>query len=324
MNDGWLEIEVWLFLQVCIIIHPTQLCIHLICLSVFAFPHSNTAENKRSRLWLPARPETLTNHLLICPYQSPEVKSRAQAKKSKGGDSTLSPARAVSTVSQLHPQDPSISNHLRDPSFQAIQPIFGSLPPQNPSSGQGPVLHTNTSVAWLSAMSPVAGMSSIPNSPALTPSELSISPSESASQVGRLSRQPSFSSDRQSKRPRRSRAPTTSLPQWADGHQVLFETQLARITAACGFPLSWVDNPEFEKFCQEFIPGARVPSRGTLTRQIVPDTLQRLQNVTRGSLASRPGLSGTLQADGWTGINFVHLIAFMLSAGGQVSIQYFL
>ena len=83
--------------------------------------------------------------------------------------------------------------------------------------------------------------------------------------------------------------------------------------AACGFPLSWVDNPEWNAFCDKFIPAAHVLSCNTLTHQIIPDVTNHFQ-----AQAYSKGQLGTLQDDGWTGINHHHLLASMLSVNGKV------
>ena len=58
---------------------------------------------------------------------------------------------------------------------------------------------------------------------------------------------------------------------WGPKRQKAFEEKLAQVTEACGFLLSWVDNPEWIRFCDEFIPAAHVPSCNTLTHQVIPD-----------------------------------------------------
>ena len=102
---------------------------------------------------------------------------------------------------------------------------------------------------------------------------------------------------------------------WSVGDQARFENRLARLTASAGFALSWVENPEWELFCQEFIPMANNPSRASLTRRLIPQTLHAMQKEAREPLK---GYSGTLQADGWTGVNFLHMIAFMITVNGKV------
>jgi hypothetical protein len=159
----------------------------------------------------------------------------------------------------------------------------------------------------------------------------SVDPSESASQTGSLSRHPSAQGlgvgEPPAKRRRSGRRagdrPASSAGhtfQWTDALQARFETLLARITASAGFPLSWVENPEVEGLFQEFLPGAKLPSRGTLTRRIIPATLSHMRTSSHQQLE---GLSGTLQCDGWTGINFVHIIAFMLTVEKRVCCIFF-
>ncbi|KAJ3497528.1 hypothetical protein NLJ89_g10338 [Agrocybe chaxingu] len=102
---------------------------------------------------------------------------------------------------------------------------------------------------------------------------------------------------------------------WDEESQKTFETFLARITASGDFPLSWVTNPEFVSFCQKYIPDARLPSRKVLTNRILP---RALKDVRAGIMAKAFGGLATVQCDGWTGENFQHLIAFMISTKRQI------
>lgn len=158
-----------------------------------------------------------------------------------------------------------------------------------------------------------------------SPTGSAVGPSDSISQVGEpsLSRQPSFhssASDTSASSAKRRRAHQTSssqsyIPVWTEGQQAAFERGLARITASAGFALNWVENPEVVAFFQMFMPQATLPSRGVLTRRIIPQTLNVLRKDVR---QLRPGALGTLQADGWTGLNSHHLIAFMFAVEGKV------
>ncbi|KXN87704.1 hypothetical protein AN958_08273 [Leucoagaricus sp. SymC.cos] len=81
----------------------------------------------------------------------------------------------------------------------------------------------------------------------------------------------------------RFHTPQTALPAlfsslWSPSLQRLFEEQVVHLTAAANLPLSWVDN------VKEKVRGKAV----------------------------------TLQADGWTGVNNQHLIAFIASVDGQL------
>ncbi|KAI0654019.1 hypothetical protein C8Q70DRAFT_890671, partial [Cubamyces menziesii] len=102
---------------------------------------------------------------------------------------------------------------------------------------------------------------------------------------------------------------------WDEVRQASFEARIARITASCGLPLTWVENVEVVDFFAEFIPSALVPSRTTLGNRIIPAELHKFrdnaQNECKGKLA-------TVQCDGYTASNQHHLVAFMITVGGKV------
>jgi hypothetical protein len=102
---------------------------------------------------------------------------------------------------------------------------------------------------------------------------------------------------------------------WSAEKQARFERRIVRLTAAAGFPLSWVDNIEWIDFVEEFLPAAKSPSRKTLTRRLLPSAIKDLRAEV---IAAVKGHEATIQADGWTGVNTHHLIAFMITANGQV------
>lgn len=102
---------------------------------------------------------------------------------------------------------------------------------------------------------------------------------------------------------------------WSPEQQRSFGIRIARLTASAGFPLSWVDNTEWIDFCTEFLPAAKLPSRRVLTRRLLPEAVAGLR--TSAKIATK-GQNVTLQADGWTGLNNHHLLAFMITANGKV------
>ena len=102
---------------------------------------------------------------------------------------------------------------------------------------------------------------------------------------------------------------------WSSKRQKLFEHKLARVTAACNLLQSWVDNPEWLSFVDEFIPAARSPSRNILTCQIIHNVTENFQAQ---AWADSRGQLGTLQDDGWTGVNHHHLLASMVAANGKL------
>lgn len=107
---------------------------------------------------------------------------------------------------------------------------------------------------------------------------------------------------------------------WSEELQMRFEIQIARLTAAAGLPLSWVDNPEWIDFIHLFLPAARSPSRKVLTTRLIPEVVEE---YTRIAKESSSGQNATIQADGWTGANFHHLLAFMIAVKNKVGSTIF-
>jgi hypothetical protein len=115
--------------------------------------------------------------------------------------------------------------------------------------------------------------------------------------------------------------PPSQLVVWLQGEQALFETSLARLTASAGFPLRWVDNPEWHAFCDRWVPNAKTPSRKVLTQRLLPATLKVFKETAKEQAR---GSEATASCDGWTGGNHHHFIAFMVMCNGQVSHDNFL
>lgn len=63
------------------------------------------------------------------------------------------------------------------------------------------------------------------------------------------------------------------------------------------------------------MPGAKPVTRRMLTSRILPTNLKYLRAEVR---KRAQGKEGTVQADGWTGDNNHHLVAFMLNADHEV------
>ena len=78
---------------------------------------------------------------------------------------------------------------------------------------------------------------------------------------------------------------------------------------------SWVDNPEWIVFCDEFIPAAHLPSYNTLSHQIILNIAADFQ---AHACAHSKGHYGTLQGDGWTGVNNHHHLVYMVAVNGKV------
>jgi hypothetical protein len=110
-------------------------------------------------------------------------------------------------------------------------------------------------------------------------------------------------------------ATVDALP-WSSAQQKNFENCIACLTASAGLPLSWVDNAEFVAFIGEFSPAAKSPSRKVLTRRLIPAAVAEFRAEAK---AAANGHEATIKADGWTGVNHHHLIAFMIMVDGKVS-----
>lgn len=102
---------------------------------------------------------------------------------------------------------------------------------------------------------------------------------------------------------------------WSQTQQKEFEIQIARLTASAGLPLSWVDNPEWIDFVHQFLPAAKSPSRRVLTTRLIPHIVSEYRATAKEFTRSQ---NATIQADGWTGANFHHLLAFMIAVKKKV------
>lgn len=266
--------------------------------------------------WRKSAPATLINHLAQCPFAPPEMKSRAASdrrctlassrpRSSHGRDESRSQSRT-----DLHIVSPPSSPPLYPQ--QAPNPYFDPNALTNPSTlfsqseAVPPPLQLNVAAAMGYAPSPSPGISA-------TPSPLSSSfPSPVAFPTRPISRsasQPAFPSPLNPTTGQRKRRP------FDDATQERFETRVMRLTASANLPLSWVDNLEWIRLCEEFIPKARPISRKHLTRVVLPRVVRQIREQVRKAVKAK---EATLQADGWSGVNRHHYIGFMISVNGKV------
>ena len=247
--------------------------------------------------------QTCTNHLRFCPNQPASIRQDAELKaKSPKKHLRYSPYAAPRTGTILpSPMFPSGSRSSSQ-----------MLPPQSlPSSRlNSPALHVQTSAL----PSPI-------NSTAPSP-QLSVLSFPLIDPLPLLNGTPLYNQS-----PAMSSLyvePSTSLifqPPglqgwgWSEELQIRFEIQIARLTAAAGLPLSWVDNPEWIDFIHIFLPAAKSPSRKVLTTRLIPGVVEEYSRIAKESAS---GQNATIQADGWTGANFHHLLAFMIAVKKKV------
>jgi hypothetical protein len=130
-----------------------------------------------------------------------------------------------------------------------------------------------------------------------------------------------------------SRSSLTSLPsQWSSIHGPMdsfiartlsnsdkkkFHHHLLQVTISCGFPLSWVNNPEVIELFRFLNPQIKLPNRKTLSTEILSDVVKDFDAMMLEKLVlDRVGI--TLSFDGWTNVREQELMGTVLmSSDGQ-------
>ncbi|KAF5319230.1 hypothetical protein D9619_008286 [Psilocybe cf. subviscida] len=107
------------------------------------------------------------------------------------------------------------------------------------------------------------------------------------------------------------RPASVPVPVWTQSQQDDFNISIALSIASGDLPLSVVENRELINLFKKLAPQAKMPSRKTMTQTVIPRLVKNLRETTQ---AAASGQLLTLQCDGWTGKNFIHLIAFMASS----------
>lgn len=253
---------------------------------------------------------TLLNHLATCKYQIAAIHERA----------IQDPACTIRRpgVQASRNQSRSLQRAVTLPNLNNVT-SFSQLPYNVATEGTSNPGSPMVLSPLIMATGPL-GVDSRPMSPALTihnsiPTVISSGQDPVASQSNLLFQQPSDSLRALTPVIR----PITPLAGgsliWTTDRQAAFENRLARLTACAGLPLSWVDNPEWIEFCEEFLPAAKSPSRKVLTVRVIPKLVEQFRNQ---SMTEVEGKDATMQADGWTGENHRHIIAYMITANQKV------
>ena len=253
---------------------------------------------------------TCINHLKSCPNHVPDVHERAKGEAESPKKQRYSPYGT--TWSQLGETPVPGMFPSGSRSSQMLPP---SLPPSTRFNSPALHLQTSTLPSPIISALPSPQLSALPSplintlplsygnhyphthynqSPASVPHSLHVEPATS-----------------HILRP----TPPPSWGDWSQELQIRFETQVARLTASAGLPLSWVDNPEWIDFVHQFLPAAKSPSRKVLTTRLIPHIAKNYRNIAKESSKDQ---NATVQADGWTGANFHHLLAFMIAVKKKV------
>ncbi|KAF8989423.1 hypothetical protein BDQ17DRAFT_1434471 [Cyathus striatus] len=254
-------------------------------------------DNPPKRGWIESRTLTLLHHLRDCRYVNNSIKQQAidelklrHAKRVDDVERTPRAQRTHHTFRYAEPPPP--------PNFAAMPDYYAPIPSGTysfPSSQpiSIPILHPG----------PILRSGSVSRPPSPTPSSYSTTSTRSSSRVSIRSYGASDAHQ------------YSSNLAWNEERQHSFERHIVRMTASCGFPLSWVDNPLVRNFFQEFIPHAKSPSRKVLSQRLLPAELDNIRSAAKRAAA---GNEGTLQGDGWTGENNHHFLAFMVTVNEKL------
>ena len=252
--------------------------------------------------WIRGETSTLLNHLRRCEHQPQDVQGEAEiaywVRKRTAAATVAFPAVQDGTPNFL-PLD--VTQGTPGPGYLPI-PFVNA-----PNFYQGPTSSGGSTPAESRANSPY-------------PDSLIIRQSGSrSSSVARSSRSSAVrsSSIARSSSVTAHSANRNSHAEWSVDRQNTFNTRLGRLTASAGLPISWIENPEFTLFCQEFVhPSANIPSRKVLTRRILPTIKREFRK--KAQAAIKRGSNATIQGDGWSAINEHHLNAFMMTVERKV------
>ncbi|PPQ82992.1 hypothetical protein CVT25_005295 [Psilocybe cyanescens] len=283
---------------------------------------------------------TMVNHLIKCEHQSQDVKIRAQQQKAAySTSSTRSPNKRTTATRFLQFSDTQAGPSDFQPEFSVPGTLVDlgllnspSIPQTSlpgPSSYEQNIgrYHPYSRLGPTASISSPAIFSPITSEPSVLESANSfdsLEPSDSASaifsQPVRTLRRSISGSGNRSAQIQASNYPAgisqeMLVPRWSSARKKRFEHRILRLTASAGFPLSWVANPEWHAFCDEFTPGAPKISRKVLTRRILREVVAEFREEVKKQVK---GKNATIQEDGWTGINNRHLVAFMITANRKI------
>jgi len=96
-----------------------------------------------------------------------------------------------------------------------------------------------------------------------------------------------------------------------------FHLHLLQVTISCGFPLSWINNPEVVELFKFLNPQIKLPDRKTLSNEILDNAVKEFDiRMLERLVLDRTGI--TLSFDGWTNVREQELMGTVLtSSDGQ-------
>ena len=277
--------------------------------------------NDPGRLWMQCRAENCIRHLrnpTKCPSQPQNVRDNAhnECVTRSWIDSPSKPKSQrrdfdeFSQGSSLHTPQSGPSSLLLPPlNFAHHRLVSGSHSPS--PFVMGPPASFPQNLEFLGY--PMSSASYLP-SPASLNSSVDLGSAGSSDGSSHVSKRPrmSYSYSRGSSLSHQPSQP--ELPRWSSANQARFSSLVAHITASCGFPFLWVENPEWIAFCNEFVPGAQPISRKSLANRWIPAEAEKYRDAAKARVK---GTLATLQCDGWSGVNSHHFLAFMITTSNR-------
>lgn len=98
--------------------------------------------------------------------------------------------------------------------------------------------------------------------------------------------------------------------------QLEWEAQLLHAFVSAGWAYNSISDPEVQKLFHNYVPGAVVPTRQKLSKQILDREVISIQGSHK---AATQGAYATIQCDGWKDtVSKKHLVAFMYTTNRQV------
>ena len=253
---------------------------------------------------------TCLNHLKVCPNVPPEIHHWAAMETARTSPKKRYSPYGMLSGATLTPGTFLSGETLIPGTFTSGVGPSQMLPPLSfpPSRLNSPALYLQTTTLPLPANSPLP-------SPQLSDLLFPLINTLPSPQWGVLGHNPSPALSVSSIEPSTPQVQSFGWGEWSLDTQKLFKVRVARLTVAAGLPLSWVDNPEWIDLIYHFLPAAKSPSRKVLTTRLIPQLADEYRGITKESLRDK---NTTIQADGWTGANFHHLLAFMVTTRKKV------